>query len=153
METLITIAVICLIVGFILHRSADKSEKQFDNRPSVITNPAKDLYPNQIYAIVGLLASVQGASAITAFDEDVNKMVQSTIFSLGLSMSDVERYLKGSVGRNPDQEFDRVIASLKEIRDRNYLFGLRQKCMQIANMTGNPDTIEMVNIVFRELGF
>ena len=94
---LIIIAAIFAVLSFLLHRSANKAEQKFANRPSVIKNPAEDLFPNQKYAIVGLFATIQGASPITAFDDDINKMVQSTIFSLGLSRSDVEHYISVSL--------------------------------------------------------
>lgn len=83
MEILIVIAAVLAVLSFLLHRSANKSEEKFANRPFVITNPAKDLFSHQKYAIVGLFATIQGASPITAYDDDINKMVQSTIFSLG----------------------------------------------------------------------
>lgn len=152
MEVLIIIAAIFAVLSFLLHRSANKAEQKFANRPSVIKNPAEDLFPNQKYAIVGLFATIQGASPITAFDDDVNKMVQSTIFSLGLSRSDVEHYISVSMKRDPEREFCRIIDSLKEIRDKNYIRGLYEKCIKIANMTRDDDTIAVVNLTFKELG-
>ncbi len=152
MEALIIIAAIFAVLSFLLHRSANKAEQKFANRPSVIKNPAEDLFPNQKYAIVGLFATIQGASPITAYDDDINKMVQSTIFSLGLSRSDVEHYLSVSMKRDPEREFCRIIDSLKEIRDKNYIRGLYEKCIKIANMTQDDDTIAVVNLTFKELG-
>ena len=64
MGILFIIAVICAVAAILLHRSADKSEREFANRPYVITNPAKDLFSNEKYAIVGLFALVQGASPV-----------------------------------------------------------------------------------------
>ena len=152
METLIIIAIIGIVLFVLFHRSADKSAEKFANRPSVITNPSEDLFPNQKYALVGLFATIQGASPITAYDDDINKMVQSTIFSLGLSRSDVEHYLSVSMKRDPEREFCRIIDSLKEIRDKNYIRGLYEKCIEIANMTRDDDTIAVVNLTFKELG-
>ena len=110
------------------------------------------MFPNQKYAIVGLFASIQGASPITAYDEDVNKMVQSTIFSLGLSRAEVERYLQMSMSRNPERELNRIIDSLKEIRDKSYINMLYQKCIKIATISGDRETLAVVNLIFKELG-
>lgn len=152
MEVLIIIAAIFVVLSFLLHRSANKAEQKFANRPSVIKNPAEDLFPNQKYAIVGLFATIQGASPITAFDDDINKMVQSTIFSLGLSRSDVEHYISVSMKRDPEREFCRIIDSLKEIRDKNYIRGLYEKCIKMARMTRNEDTLAIMHQLANELG-
>lgn len=152
MEVLIIIAAMFAVLSFLLHRSANKAEQKFANRPSVIKNPAKDLFPNQKYAIVGLFATIQGASPITAFDDDINKMVQSTIFSLGLSRSDVEHYISVSMKRDPEREFCRIIDSLKEIRDKNYIRGLYEKCIKMARMTRNEDTLAIMHQLANELG-
>lgn len=152
METLIIIAIIGIVLFVLFRRSANKSAEKFANRPSVITNPSEDLFPNQKYAIVGLFATIQGASPITAYDEEINKMVQSTIFSLGLSRSDVEHYLNVSMKRDPEREFGRIMDSLKEIRDKNYIRGLYEKCIKMARMTRNEDTLALMHQLANELG-
>ena len=81
MGILIVLAVVLAAFSFWMYRSADKSEERFANRPSVITNPEKDLFSNQKYAIVKLLAFIQGASPLSAFNEEANRIAQSTIFS------------------------------------------------------------------------
>ena len=53
---LFILAALMAVAAFALHRSADKSERKFANRPAVVTNPAKDLLTNQKYAIVKFLA-------------------------------------------------------------------------------------------------
>lgn len=152
MGILIVIATVLAVLSFLLHRSANKSEEKFANRPFVITNPAKDLFSHQKYAIVGLFATIQGASPITACNDDINKMVQSTIFSLGLSRADVEHYLSVSMKRDPEREFSRIIDSLKEIRDKRYIHELYEKCMKIARMTGDKDTLVVMHQLANELG-
>lgn len=152
MGILFILFIVCFAAFIFIRVSSEKSEREFANRPSVITNPAKDLYPNQKYAIVGLFAIVQGASPITAFDDSISEMVQSAIFSLGLSKSEVERCLKTTMGGDPERELNRIISSLKEIRDKNYINELRQKCVKIAKIGGDFETIEFVNDVFNELG-
>lgn len=149
----LVLAIVCIVLYFAFHRSADKLDAQFANRPATIVNPANDLFQNQKYAIVGLLAIVQGASPQSAFNEAVNQMVQSTISSLGLSKQEVERYLKVSMNHDVEREIDRIIYSLKEIRDRSYLASLYQKCLQIAKISGDYDTIEGTKEIFKELGF
>lgn len=152
MGILFIIAVVGIVAAILLHKSADKTEQEFANRPYVITDPAKDLFTNEKYAIVGLFALVQGASPLTAFDEDISEMVQSIIFSLGLSKSDVEKILKNTMS-NPERGIHRMIDSLKEIRDKNYLRELYHKCHKIALIGGDSETIEVVNVIFKnELG-
>jgi hypothetical protein len=152
MGILIVIAAVLAVLSFLLYRSANKSEEKFANRPFVITNPAKDLFSHQKYAIVGLFATIQGASPITACHDDINKMVQSTIFSLGLSKADVEHYLSVSMKRDSEREFSRIIDSLKEIRDKRYIHELYEKCMKIARMTGDKDTLVVMHQLANELG-
>ena len=117
----------------------------------MITNPATDLYINEKYAIVQLLIFVQGASSASAFDDEANRIVQSTIISLGLSKNQVVKFLQVSMGHNPDREIDRMIMSLKEIRDRDYLRGIYKKCLRIADISGDHDMRMVVNEIFREL--
>lgn len=152
MEILLIIAVVLAIASFYLHRNADNAKEQFKNRPNVITNPSQDLFTNQKYAIVGLLAFIQGASPLSAYDKEANQIVQSTIFSLGLSQPDVERYLKLAMTHAPEEHMNRLIDSLKEIRDRDFIKRLYDKSMRIANISGDKETKEIVSNIFSELG-
>lgn len=148
---LIALAIIFAVLSFLMHRSADRDEERFANRPMVISNPAEDLFTNQKYAIVGLLAYVQGASALSAYSDEAGSIVQSTIFSLGLSPKDVDRYIKVSLNHDPERNIYRIVASLKEIRDKAYLYDLYHKCRTIADISQDLDTIGFVNDVFEEL--
>ena len=148
---LFIIAAILFVVYILLHRSADKQEEKFANRPTIITNPATDLFTNEKYAIVKLLAFVQGASSASAFDDEANKIVQSTIFTLGLSQGEVEKLLKISMNHSPEVERRRIFDSLNEIRDKNFLRELYHKCDTVANISGDNDTIEMVRDIFESL--
>lgn len=150
---LIVLAVLCFVGYVLLHQNADKSESQFSNRTSSISDSSRDLFTNQKYAIVGLLAYIQGSTPKSAYNEEANNIVQSTIFSLGLSRSEVEKYLKVSMNRNPDEIILQIVDSLKEIRDRHYLENLYQKSLQIAKISGDTYCIETTNEIFRELGF
>lgn len=142
-------AVLAWVAYVWLNRSADKEKEQFVNRPSVILTPSKDLFVNQKYAVVGLLAYVQGASPISVYDEEANRIVQSTIFSLGLSLKEVEKYLKVSMNRNPEILCNRIFDSLSEIRDKKYLAELYKKSMRIARISGNTDCIDFVQDFLR----
>ena len=124
----------------------------FSGQQYIITNPAQDLFTNQKYAIIKLLAFIQGASPSSAFNDEVNQIAQSTIFSLGLSQSEVKKILNHSMSHNPELEIDRIIRSLSEIRDKNFLRNLYQKCIKIANISGDYDTIEATKEIFKELG-
>ena len=148
---LLIIAAFFLILSISLHRSADRDEERFANRPSVITSPAQDLFANQKYAIIKLLAFIQGASPSSAFDDEANQITHSVIFSLGLSQREVERIINHSMSHNPAQEIGRIMQSLSEIRDKIYLRNLYQKCIKIANISDDYDTIEATKEIFREL--
>ena len=50
---------------------------------------------------------------------------------------------------NPERETHRMIDSLKEIRDKNYLRELYHKCHKIALIGGDRETIEVVNAIFK----
>jgi len=148
---LFIISAVLLIVSALLNRRANKMDEKFANRPTVIIDPSKDLFINQKYAIVRLLAFIHGASPISAFDEEANRIVQTTNFSLGISQSEVEKLLKHSISCNPDQEICRIIQSLDEIRDRDYLHNLYLKCLKVATISDDYDTIETTKDIFREL--
>lgn len=122
------------------------------NSPMAILNPEKDLSDNQKYAVVGLLCYVQGASTLSAYDEVVGSIVQSTINSLGLTKSEVETYVKVSLNQDPEQAVYDMVMSLKEIRDKKYLKLLYGKCNTIANISEDDDTKDVVKEIFEELG-
>lgn len=153
METLLIILGILGFIGAIsLKINANKEAVQFANRPTTIVNPNKDLFTNQKYAIVGILAFIQGASSQSAFDDEANRIIQNTISSLGLSRQEVEKYLRVSMNHSAEYQIDTIISSLKEIRDHDYLVNLYQKCLKIARISGDNEIIEITKRVFNELG-
>ncbi len=141
------------VFRYIFRQVLVEKESQFNNSPSTIYDPSEDLSTNQKYAIVGLLAYIQGSSPRSAYDSEANNIVQSTIFSLGLSKYEVKKYLQSSLHRNPEHSFYRIVDSLKEIQDRNYLKKLYPKALKIAKISGDIDTIKLTNEIFEELGF
>lgn len=64
---LIILAVVFFLISTSLHNSADKQEAKFKNRPSTITSPSNDLFTNQKYAIINILAYAQGANYISVY--------------------------------------------------------------------------------------
>lgn len=148
---LLVLGVICLVGYFALHNSADKDDVKFQNRPTTITNLNSDLLTNQKYAIVGLLAYIQGSSSISAYSEEATKIVQSSIFSLGLSRSEVERYIKVSSSRDPENEIHKIVDSLKEIKDKQYIRELYNTSLKIAHISKDINTIDVTNEIFNEL--
>lgn len=141
---LILLAIVFFIAYIALHKSADKMDEKFANRPTIINDPSKDLMTNQKYAIVGLLAWVQGASERSAYDSECSNLLQSTIFRLGLSRSQVEDYLKVSMSQSPETCLRRIVDSLREIRDKNYLEEIFSDAKRIAVVSGDQDTIEAI---------
>jgi len=67
---LFILAIICFIAYIALHRSADKTKYESVNRPTVIRNMKNDISIREKYAMVCFLASVQGASPLSAFDDN-----------------------------------------------------------------------------------
>lgn len=85
MEFIFVLAALFAAAAFWLRRSADKAEEVFVGRPAVISNPSKDLFTNQKYAIIGFLAYVQGASPLSAYDDEATLIMQDMARSLGLT--------------------------------------------------------------------
>lgn len=152
MGYLLVVAAFFALLSFWMHRSADKSEAKFENRPMVISNPAVDLFKNEKYAIIKLFAFVQGASSRSAFNSEANALVGSVFSTLGLSQSEIAKYIELSMRRDSEREADRMMESLNEIRDRNYLRRLFDKAMRIAKISGEQDVIYVVERMINELG-
>lgn len=110
------------------------------------------LSAEQKYAIVGLLTFIQGASPSSAYNDEVNQIVRSLIPKLDLSQQDIRNYLNSSLDSDPEEHINRLIESLKEIKDYDFIKRLHDKCMRIANISGNEEIKEMINGIFNELG-
>ena len=149
MWILLIIGVLGLIASFWLHRSTDKMGEKYNNRPTVINDPAKDLYANQKYSIVGMLCLFQGASQASAYSEEANNIVWSTIFSLGLSRKDIEKYLRSTMNDSPQYIVRRINDSLLEIRDKQYLEDIYKKCSRVATISGDYEMKILVDDMFR----
>ena len=152
MAILFILAFVFLIGAIALHRSADRDERRFENRPSVITNPATDLFTNQKYAIMKIMIFLQGTSPLSAYDDEANRIVQETKDSMGLSAGEVTRLLMHSMDEDSETEVACIMDSLHEIRDKNFLGQFCRKCMRIAEISGNVEMMEVVRAMSKELG-
>lgn len=110
------------------------------------------LSADQAYAVMGLLAFIQGSSPSSAYSSEATQIVQSMICKLGLSQQDVEKYLKSSLNSAPDECINRLINSLKGIQDHDFMQRLRDNCTRIAEISDNKEIKEMINAIFCELG-
>lgn len=106
----------------------------------------------QAYAVIGLLAFIQGSSPSSAYSSEATQIVQSMINKLGLSQQDIEKYLKSSLNSDPDECINRLINSLKGIQDHDFMQRLRDNCTRIAEISDNKETKEMIHAIFCELG-
>lgn len=153
------------IGAFLLHRGYQKEkekkdkdewsnelkEEKIENRPFIIRDPSSDLSINQKHAIVNLLAFIQGASPLSAYNEKSTQIFQSIIDSLNLSQQEVEKCIKVSMNHDPDIVTNTMMNSLAEIRDRRYINTLHKQCQQIAEISGDRECMEIVENIFQEL--
>lgn len=105
----------------------------------------------QKHAIVFLLAFIQGVSPQSAYSTEADQIVQSIISQLGLSNEEVERVIKASMNRNPDQEIDKAMNALKSIQDSDFIGSLYHKCMRIAEISEQNEIVEIVSDIFEEI--
>ena len=79
------------------------------------------------------------------------QIVQSFLSSLGLSNEEAERMLKTSMNSDPDKEIDRAMNALKRIQHSDLITNLYQKCMRIAEISGQSEMVEIVDNIFDEI--
>ena len=120
-------------------------------------NTLTELSPNQKYAIVQLVACVQGASSLSAFSDEANNISEQIFLSIGLSKQDVgrhlEKHMKSTMYGDPEQQFQNMLINLKSISDKDFLNGLYKKCMRIAEISKDMETIILTKMIFnKELG-
>ena len=148
---LLILAGFCLYGYIRLHKSADESAAKFANRPSVIVDPKTDLSLNQKYAILGLLSFLEAAVGPISLRNELS-IISEIRGSLGLSTNEIEKYMKVSMRQSPDLVISRMINSLKEFKDKNYLGILKEKCIYVAESTLDLDVKEATLAIFKELG-
>ena len=149
---LIILAVVFfLIISTSLHNSADKQEAKFKNRPSTITSPSNDLFTNQKYAIINILAYAQGANYISVYSDEANSIVDKWFSKLGLTKTDVEKSIRHSMSLSPERSVQIIRDSMIEIKDKAFVRSVYRDVDRIAQISGDIETIEYIKELFNDI--
>ena len=148
---LIILAVVCFLISMSLHNSADKQEAKFNNRPSTITSPSNDLFMNQKYAIINILAFAQGANSISAYSDEANSILNKWCSKLGLTKTDVEKSIRHSMSLSPERSVQIIRDSMIEIKDKAFVRSVYRDVDRIAQISGDIDTIEFMKELFNDI--
>jgi len=148
---LIILAVVFFLISMSLHNSADKQEAKFNNRPSTITSPSNDLFTNQKYAIINILAFVQGANSISAYSDEANSILNQWCSKLGLTRTDVEKSIRHSMSLSPERSVQIIRDSMIEIRDKAFVRSVYRDVDRVAQISGDTDTIEFMKELFNDI--
>lgn len=148
---LIILAVVFFLISMSLHNSADKQEAKFNNRPSTITSPSNDLFTNQKYAIINILAFAQGANSISAYSDEANSIVDKWCSKLGLTKTDVEKSIRHSMSLSPDRSVQIIRDSMIEIKDKAFVRSVYRDVDRIAQISGDIETIEFMKELFNDI--
>ena len=148
---LIILAVVFFLISMSLHNSADKQEAKFNNRPSIITSPSNDLFTNQKYAIINILAFAQGANSISAYSDEANSILNKWCSKLGLTKTDVEKSIRHSMSLSPERSVQIIRDSMIEIKDKAFVRSVYRDVDRIAQISGDIDTIEFIKELFNDI--
>ena len=148
---LIILAVVFFLISMSLHNSADKQEAKFNNRPSTITSPSNDLFTNQKYAIINILAFAQGANSISAYSDEANSILNKWCSKLGLTRTDVEKSIRHSMSLSPERSVQIIRDSMIEIKDKAFVRSVYRDVDRIAQISGDIDTIEFIKELFNDI--
>jgi hypothetical protein len=148
---LIILAVVFFLISMSLHNSADKQEAKFNNRPSTITSPSNDLFTNQKYAIINILAFAQGANSISAYSDEANNILNKWCSKLGLTKTDVEKSIRHSMSLSPERSVQIIRDSMIEIKDKAFVRSVYRDVDRIAQISGDIDTIEFMKELFNDI--
>ena len=149
---LIILAVVFFrIISTSLHNSADKQEAKFKNRPSTITSPSNDLFTNQKYAIINILAYAQGANYISVYSDEANSIVDKWFSKLGLTKTDVEKSIRHSMSLSPERSVQIIRDSMIEIKDKAFVRSVYRDVDRIAQISGDIETIEFIKELFNDI--
>ena len=148
---LIILAVVFFLISMSLHNSADKQEAKFNNRPSTITSPSNDLFTNQKYAIINILAFVQGANSISTYSDEANSILNQWCSKLGLTRTDVEKSIRHSMSLSPERSVQIIRDSMIEIRDKAFVRSVYRDVDRVAQISGDTDTIEFMKELFNDI--
>jgi len=148
---LIILAIVFFFISASLHNSADKQEAKFNNRPSTIISPSTDLFTNQKYAIINILAFPQGANSSSAYSNEANAIVNQWLSKLGLTKMEMEKSVRLSMSYTPERSVQIIRDSLIEIRDKSFIRSVYHDVQRIAQISGDQDTIEFMNELFNDI--
>lgn len=148
---LIILAVVFFLISMSLHNSADKQEAKFNNRPSTITSPSNDLFTNQKYAIINILAFAQGANSISAYSDEANSILNKWCSKLGLTKTDVEKSIRHSMSLSLERSVQIIRDSMIEIKDKAFIRSVYRDVDRIAQISGDIDTIEFMKELFNDI--
>ena len=145
------LAIVFALLAIYNHKSADKLEEKFQNRPSIITSPSSDLFTNQKYAIINILAFVQGANSISAYNDEANRLMNQWLSKLGLSKNEAEKSIRLSMSHSPERSVQIIRDSLVEIKDKAFVRSVYRDVERIAQISGDEETIEFVEELFKDI--
>lgn len=148
---LIILAVVFFLISTSLHNSADKQEAKFKNRPSTITSPSNDLFTNQKYAIINILAYAQGANYISVYSDEATSIVDKWCSKLGLTKTDVEKSIRHSMSLSPERSVQIIRDSMIEIKDKAFVRSVYRDVDRIAQISGDIETIEFIKELFNDI--
>ena len=148
---LIILAVVLFLISMSLHNSADKQEAKFNNRPSTITSPSNDLFTNQKYAIINILAYAQGANYISVYSDEANSIVDKWFSKLGLTKTDVEKSIRHTMSLSPERSVQIIRDSMIEIKDKAFVRSVYRDVDRIAQISGDIETIEFIKELFNDI--
>ena len=148
---LIILAIVFFFISVSLHNSADKQEEKFNNRPLTITSPSNDLFTNQKYAIINILAFAQGANSVSAYSDETNGILNQWLSKLGLSKADAERSIRLSMSFSPEKSIRIITDSIAEIKDKAFVRSVYHDVEHIAQISGDEDTIEFMKDLFNDI--
>lgn len=148
---LIILAIVFFFISASLHNSADKQEAKFNNRPSTIISPSTDLFTNQKYAIINILAFAQGANSVSAYSDEANGILNQWLSKLGLSHVEAEKAIRLSMSLPPERSVQIIRDSMVEIKDKAFVRSVYHDVEHIAQISGDEDTIEFMKELFNDI--
>lgn len=113
---LIILAIVFFFISVSLHNSAGKQEAKYNNRPSTIISPSTDLFTNQKYAIINILAFAQGANDSSAYSDEANAIVNQWLSKLGLTKTEMEKSVRFSMSYTSERSVRIIIDSMFLLR-------------------------------------
>lgn len=148
---LIILAIVLFFISVSLHNSADKQKEKFNNRSSTITSPSNDLFTNQKYAIINILAFAQGANSVSAYSDEANGILNQWLSKLGLSQAEAEKAIRLSMSLPPERSIQIIRNSMVEIKDKAFVRSVYHDVEHIAQISGDGDTIEFLKELFIDI--